>query len=289
MKDISLKDLLEAGCHFGHKKERWHPKAAGFIYTVKEGIHIIDLAKTRDGLKNAAGYIFELGENGKNILIVATKRQAKGIVAEAAKKVGLPYLTNRWIGGFLTNWEEVKKNLDKVNRMRSERTDGSWQKFPKHEIIRLEKELRKLELVYAGVAELLKLPDTIFIVDIKREEIALREAQRKNIPVVAMIDTNADPDKVEYAIPANDDAVGSIKYIVDYITEAYDEGRKLAEKKSDKKLENVEKEGEKIVEKEKKEKEAPEKKAEKAEKVEKNEKAQEPVKKAEKIKKSAVK
>lgn len=240
MKDISLKDLLEAGCHFGHKVERWYPKAASFIYGAREGIHIIDLAKTKEGLAKAAEYLKELAKEDKNILFVATKRQSKGVAGEAAKRAGLPYLTNRWIGGFMTNWDEMKKNIDKVNRMRKESAEGAWQKFPKHEQIKLEKDLRKLKAVYDGVAELTALPDALFIVDIKREHACLQEAVKKNIPVVAIVDTNADPNWVDYPIPANDDAVGSIQYITNYLADAYMEGRKM-EQKGEIKKEKVEK------------------------------------------------
>ncbi len=230
MKDISLKDLLEAGCHFGHKKERWHPKAASYIYQVREGLHIIDLVQTRDGLKKTAEYFRDLAREGKTILMVATKKQAKGVVTEAAKRAGLPYLTNRWIGGFITNWDQVKNNIARINRMRKEKADGSWNKFPKHEIVKLEKELRKSEMVYSGVADLVTLPDALFLVDLKREVASLREALQYGIPIVAIVDTNVDPTDVDYPIPANDDAVGSIKIIIDYIADAYAEGKALAQK-----------------------------------------------------------
>lgn len=233
MKDISLKDLLEAGCHFGHKVERWHPKAAEFIFGEREGIHIIDLVKTRDGLKKAVDYFKSLGLSGQIVLFVATKRQAKGIVSDAAKRAGVSYLTNRWIGGFLTNWEEVKKNIDKVIRMNKELTDGTWKKFPKHEQVKLEKEMRKLEAVYGGVKDLTRIPDAVFIIDIKREVSALREALKRNLPIIAVIDTNANPNDVDYPIPANDDAVGSIQYIVNFLADAYLEGKKMGEKKEE--------------------------------------------------------
>lgn len=234
MKDISLKDLLEAGCHFGHKVEKWHPKAKAFIYGEREGIHIIDLAKTRDGLKKAVEFLHSLGKEKKVVLFVATKRQAKSVVTEAAKRAGLSYLTSRWVGGFLTNWEEVKKNIDKTNRMGKELVEGVWKKFPKHEQVQLEKELRKLESVYHGVKELAGIPDAVFMIDIKREVSALRESTKRILPVVAIIDTNADPNLVDYPIPANDDAVGSIQYIVDALSDAYLEGKKVGEKTDDK-------------------------------------------------------
>lgn len=234
MENISLRKLLEAGCHFGHKREKWHPKASSFIYQEREGVHIIDLAHTKESLKVAAEHVKELGETGRIVMFVGTKRQAKGVVTDAAKRAGAPYLTNRWIGGFLTNWEEVKKNIDKLNRYRKEKTDGSWQKFPKHEGVKLEKDLRKLEMVYGGVSELASVPDALFIIDIKREIIAIHEAVRKHVETLAVADTNADPNLVDYPIPANDDAVGSIQFIVNYIVDAYLEGKKLAEKKEGK-------------------------------------------------------
>jgi small subunit ribosomal protein S2 len=151
-------------------------------------------------------------------------------VTEAAKRAGLPYLTNRWVGGFITNWEAVKSNIEKVNRMKSEQLDGSWKKFPKHEQVKLEKDLKKLLMVYGGVVELTKLPDAFFMVDIKTENNCLKETQRKSLPVIAIVDTNADPNNVEYPIPANDDAVGSIQHLINYIADAYIEGREIREK-----------------------------------------------------------
>lgn len=232
MKDASLKDLLEAGCHFGHRKERWHPKATEFIFQAREGIHIIDLVKTKTGLEKAAAFLVEAGKANKPVLFVATKRQAKGVVMEAAKRAGVAYLTNRWIGGFLTNWEEVKKNINKVNTMRRERTDGTWKKFVKHEVVKLEKYLRQLESVYSGVVELLSPPDIIFVVDIKRESNCLKEIIRRKGTSIAIVDTNADPSIVDYPIPANDDAVGSIQFIVNFLADAYIEGKELGAKEA---------------------------------------------------------
>lgn len=277
MKNISLKDLLEAGCHFGHKVERWHPKAGEFIYEEREGIHIIDLVKTKDGLEKAGEYLQNLGETGQEILFVATKRQAKGVVSEAAKRAGIPYLTNRWIGGFLTNWEEVKKNIDKANKMRQEFTDGVWKKFPKHEQVKLTKDLNKLESVYTGVKELQRLPDAIFIIDIKREVSSLREGAKKSIPIVAIIDTNTNPNDVDYPIPANDDAVGSIQFIVNTLAESFLEGKKIKDKKEGKNKEQTT--DNKEQESEKKEPEV------KKEEIEEEEKKEDKVKKKGKKKK----
>ena len=234
MKDISLKELLEAGCHFGHRAEKWHPKAASFIYQSREGIHIIDLGKTREGLMNAGELIKSFGETGKTIIFVATKRQAKGAVKEAAIRAGVAYLTNRWIGGFITNWDEVYKNIGKLNTMREDSKTGAWSSRPKHEIGKLQKEMRKLEMVYAGVTLLKKIPDAVFIVDIRKENSCVREAVRFNLPILAIVDTNSDPTHVLYPIPANDDAVGSIQFIVNYLADSYLEGKKIFEKKAEK-------------------------------------------------------
>ena len=240
MKDVALTALLEAGCHFGHKVDRWHPKAASFIYQAREGIHIIDLAKTRNALLKAAEYVKELGKAGKILLFVGTKRQAKAVVTAAAKRAQTAYLTNRWVGGFFTNWNEVKKNLDRVNKMRKDKEIGEWTKFPKHEQVALAKLLRKLEMVYEGVAHLTTLPDALFIVDIKREYNCLQEALRKEVGTVAIVDTNSDPSNVDYMIPANDDAVGSIQFIVDYIADAFLEGKNLSAKNEGEKVEKKE-------------------------------------------------
>ncbi|MBI3955450.1 30S ribosomal protein S2 [Candidatus Gottesmanbacteria bacterium] len=234
MKDVSLKDLLEAGCHFGHRAEKWHPKAESFIYQSREGIHIIDLAKTREGLLKAGELIKSLGETGKVVLFVATKRQAKAAVKEAAIRADIAYLTNRWIGGFITNWDEVYKNIEKLNTMRADSKSGAWNDRPKHEIVKLHKEMRKLEMVYSGVTLLKKIPDAVFMVDIRRENSCLREAVRFHLPIVAIVDTNSDPTPVVYPIPANDDAVGSIQFIVNYLADSYLEGKKIFEKKGEK-------------------------------------------------------
>jgi small subunit ribosomal protein S2 len=229
MKDISLQQLLEAGCHFGHKSERWYPKAAQYIYTEKDGIHIIDLAKTKSGLEAALKYVRDSVADGGEIVFVATKRQAKDIVKQASITVNAPYFTERWIGGFLTNWDEIRKNVDKANRMAVEETNGDWKKFPKHEQVKLSKHLIRLRQFFGGVLTLKKAPTSLFIVDVKREIAAVREAIRTGIPIIAMVDTNSDPRGIDYVIPANDDAVGSITLIVNAITSAYAEGKKIFE------------------------------------------------------------
>ncbi len=230
MEDVLLKALLEAGCHFGHKADRWHPKAKKFIYQERDGIHIIDLIKTRSALIEAAKFVYETVKSGKKVLFIGTKRQAASIVKEEAEKAGAPYISKRWIGGFLTNWEQVHANMEKIRRLREEESTGVWKKYPKHERVKLGRYVTKLEQFYGGVLSLVELPEAVFIVDVKREEVAVKEAVKINRPVVAIVDTNSDPTPVTYPIPANDDAVGSIAYIVHYLSVAYREGREAYEK-----------------------------------------------------------
>lgn len=231
MKTITLEALLEAGCHFGHKSERWHPKASEFIWIEKDGIHIIDLAKTKTGLEAAMACVYDLASQGKSVLFVGTKRQARGVVHEAAEKAGAAYLTQRWIGGFMTNWEGVHRNIQKIKRLMEERAAGAWKKkFPKHEQTKLSHYLDRLNVDYGGVLSLDALPAAIFVVDVRKEQSAVREAKRMEIPVIGVVDTNANPDGIDYVIPANDDAVGSVQFVVTAVTEAYKEGREFAQK-----------------------------------------------------------
>jgi small subunit ribosomal protein S2 len=230
MQEITLQQLLEAGCHFGHKSERWNPKAGQFIFTEKDGIHVIDLAKTKAGLDDASEFAKDLLSHGGELLFVATKRQAMGVVREAAERAGAPYLVERWIGGFLTNWEEVKKNIDKINRLEEEKATGKWKGMPKHEQGKLTRYIERLKVFYGGVLQVKGLPNALFVVDVKRERAAVREAMRVGIPVIAIVDTNSDPTGIEYVIPANDDAVGSVKLICDAIASSYSQGREARTK-----------------------------------------------------------
>lgn len=232
MKDVTLEQLLEAGCHFGHKAERWHPKASEFIWAEKDGIHIIDLAKTKAGLDAAVAFVSELAGAGNAVLFVGTKRQARGVVKEAAVQAGASYLTQRWIGGFMTNWEGVHKNIQKINKMMADQASGAWKKFPKHEQTKMARYLSRLNIDYEGVLMLDELPKAIVIVDVRKEQSAVREAQRLNIPIIGIVDTNADPTGIDYVIPANDDAVGSVQLIVSTVAESYREGRERAEKEA---------------------------------------------------------
>lgn len=232
MKDITLEQLLEAGCHFGHKSERWHPKASEFIWAEKDGIHIIDLAKTKAGLDAAIAFVRTLAEAGGTVLFVGTKRQARGVVKEAALDAGASFLTQRWIGGFMTNWEGVHKNIQKIIKMMDDQKNGGWKKFPKHEQTKMARYLNRLNVDYEGVLMLNDLPKAVFVVDVRKEQSAVREAQRLNIPVIGMVDTNADPTGIDYVIPANDDAVGSVQLIVTAIAAAYKTGHDKAEKEA---------------------------------------------------------
>jgi len=224
MNQVSLQALLEAGCHFGHKAERWHPRASEFIFTEKDGVHIIDLAKTKAGLDAAMTFVSDLVGNGGEVLFVGTKRQAKQIVKAAALDAGAPYMVERWIGGFMTNWEGIHRNIKKINSLADGQADGSWKKFPKHEQFKLARRLNRLKIFYGGVLTLNSMPSAIFVVDVKKEIAAVREAQRCGLPVVAIVDTNSNPTDIDYIVPANDDAIGSISIVTEAIASAYKSG-----------------------------------------------------------------
>jgi len=230
MEEITLQALLEAGCHFGHKAERWHPKASQFIYTKKDGIHIIDLVKTKAGLEAAAAYVRQLASEGKEVVFVGTKRQASGVVKQEAAAVAAPYFVARWIGGFLTNWDQIKKNIDKILKMEADRASGAWKKFPKHEQVKMGRYLDRIKIYYGGVLSIKAVPQALVVVDVKKEEPAVREGKRVNVPVIGIVDTNSDPTPIDYVIPANDDAVGSIQYIIHALASAYGEGKILWDK-----------------------------------------------------------
>src|SRR3990167_1080334 len=257
MRDITLKELLEAGCHFGHQVTRQNPKAREFIFQAREGVHIIDLAKTRENLIAAGEFVQTVAKNGGTIVFVGTKRQARSIVLEAAKKArsassgqaAVFVVTERWVGGTLTNIDEVTKNYKKLHDLRAKLvSDEEKAKYTKKEVGMWDKERVKLDKFYAGIADLTGLPQAIFIVDTHKEDLAVREANRTGVPVVGIVDANADPTKVDYPIPANDDAVGSVQLIVDYITDAWLEGKKEGEKVRVKAEETAKKEEEKAQE-----------------------------------------
>lgn len=231
MQEITLEQLLEAGCHFGHQVTRSNPRARDFIYEARDNIHIIDLAKTKQGLEDAAAFIKALASKGGSLIIVGTKRQARGIIEEEMKRAkDVFYVTNRWVGGLLTNFSEVSKNFEKLKTLSENlKNEELKAKYTKKEIGLWAHERQKLESMYGGVTALKGKPDALFIIDSHLEELAVREAVRMGVTTVAIVDTNADPDIIDHPIPANDDAVGSIKLIVGYIIDSWIEGRKNSE------------------------------------------------------------
>ena len=224
--------LLEAGVHFGHLKKKWNPKMLPYIFAEKKGIHIIDLNKTVDHLKDSAAAIKQIAKSGKKIMFVATKKQAKEIVSECAKRVNMPYATERWLGGMLTNFNTVRKSVKKMQSIEKMLADGSAESLTKKERLTLTRDKDKMEKVLGGIAQLGRLPAALFLVDIGNEHIALSEAKRLGITTFGMVDTNCDPNKVDFPIPANDDATKSIAIITNYIIAAIAEG--LAERQASK-------------------------------------------------------
>ena len=230
--------LLEAGVHFGHLKKKWNPKMLPYIFTEKKGIHIIDLNKTVDSLEEAAAALKAIAKSGKKIMFVATKKQAKEIVSDAARKVNMPFVTERWLGGMLTNFSTIRKSVKKMQSIEKMLADGTLENVTKKERLTLSRDKEKMEKVLGGIAQLARVPAALFMVDISHEHIALAEARRLNITTFGMVDTNSDPTKVDFAIPANDDATKSIDIITSYITAAIAEG--LAERAQEKEQEVVE-------------------------------------------------
>lgn len=227
----TLLEMLKAGVHFGHQKSRWHPKMEQHIFGVRNGVHIIDLEKTQVQLEKALNYLKNLASKGQVILFVGTKRQAREIIKAAAISCGAPYLVERWIGGLLTNFEEVKRRLKKYHNLKEQFASGEIEKYTKKEQVTMKKHLEKMDKYLIGLTALDKMPDALYIADMRTEKTALAEAERTEMPTVAVCDTNVNPEKVSYAIPANDDAVNSIKIIADLAAEAINEGRKEYEKK----------------------------------------------------------
>lgn len=224
--------LLEAGVHFGHLKKKWNPKMLPYIFAEKKGIHIIDLNKTVEGLQETAAVLKQLAKSGRKIMFVATKKQAKEIVTECAQRVNMPYVTDRWLGGMLTNFNTVRKSVKKMQSIEKMLNDGSFDSITKKERLQLSRDKDKMEKVLGGIANMSRLPAALFIVDIGHEHIALAEARRLGITTFGLVDTNCDPNKVDFFIPGNDDATKSIAIITQYITAAIAEG--LAERQSEK-------------------------------------------------------
>lgn len=245
MSNISHEELLEAGVHFGHLTRKWNPKMAPYIFMEKNGIHLIDLHKTAVKLDEAAQAIKNIVKSGRKVLYVATKKQAKEIVENEAKRVNMPFVCDRWLGGMLTNFGTVRKSIKKMQTLEKLSTDGTYTNINKKERLMIEREKIKLKKVLGGIADLNRLPAALFIVDIRREHIAVSEATKLNIPTFGIVDTNSDPTLVDHPIPANDDAAKSIALITKYVTDAVVEG--LAERKREKE-ETAEKEA--VAEKE---------------------------------------
>ena len=268
MGKIEVKDLIKAGVHFGHLTRKWNPNMAPYIYMERNGIHIINLYKTISKLDEASSALAKIASSGRKILFVATKKQAKDIVAETAKKVNMPYITERWPGGMLTNFITIRKAVKKMSSIDRMKQDGTFNTLSKKEKLQIGRLREKLEKNLGSIANMTRLPGAIFVVDVVRENIAIKEAKKLNIPIFAMVDTNSDPKDIQYVIPSNDDASKSISKILEYIADSIKEG--LQERKAEKEAE--EEKAEKTEEaKEEKAEEAKEEKAEEA----KEEKAEE--------------
>ncbi|MEN2984181.1 MAG: 30S ribosomal protein S2 [Dictyoglomaceae bacterium] len=230
MAHVLMKQLLEAGVHFGHQTKRWCPKMKEYIFSERNGIHIIDLQKTLVKLEEAYEFVKEQAKYGKTFLFIGTKKQAQQSIEEEAKRCGAFYVTQRWLGGMLTNFSTIKSRIEYMIRLEEMKNNGKFEKLPKKEALRYERELEKLVKLFDGLRGIETLPDVVFIVDPKREEIAVKEARRLNIPIVAIVDTNCDPEVIDYPIPGNDDAIRAVKLIVSKIADAIIEGRDLREK-----------------------------------------------------------
>ncbi len=222
---VAMKQLLEAGVHFGHQTRRWDPKMAEYIFQARNGIHIIDLQKTSKKIDEAYKFMKEQAEEGKEVLFVGTKKQAQECMKEAAIKCNMYYVDQRWLGGMLTNFDTIQKRINRLKSLEAMETDGTFERLPKKEVIKLKAEREKLERNLGGIKEMNKLPGVLFIVDPKKERIAILEARKLNIPIVGLIDTNCNPEDVDYPIPGNDDAIRSVKLIADVMANAIIEGR----------------------------------------------------------------
>lgn len=232
MEKIEYKDLLDAGVHFGHLTRKWNPKIAPYVFMERNGIHIIDLNKTLVCLEDAANAMKQIVKSGRKVMFVATKKQAQEVVSEEAKRLRMPYVTDRWLGGMMTNFATIRKSLRKMSSIDKLSKEEAYLNLAKRERLMMTREREKLEKVLGGISDLTRLPAALFVVDIKREHIAIKEAQKLNIPVIGIVDTNSDPNEIQYPIPANDDAYKSISLIVKYMGKAVEEG--LIERKQQK-------------------------------------------------------
>ena len=222
---VAMKQLLEAGVHFGHQTKRWDPKMAEYIYQARNGIHIIDLQKTSKKIDEAYAFMKEVAEEGKDILFVGTKKQAQECVKDAALKSNMFYIDQRWLGGMLTNFKTIRKRIERLNKLQEMEQDGTFDVLPKKEVAALKNEMEKLEKNLGGIKEMTRMPGAMFVVDPKNERIAVLEAKKLNIPIIGLVDTNCNPEDVDYPIPGNDDAIRAVKLITDVMANAIIEGR----------------------------------------------------------------
>mgnify|MGYP001094892865 FL=1 len=230
---VAMKQLLEAGVHFGHQTRRWDPRMAEYIFQARNGIHIIDLQKTSKKLDEAYEFMKEQAEEGKTVLFIGTKKQAQDCVKEAAEKTGMYYVNQRWLGGTLTNFKTIRKRIERLTQLEQMEQDGTFDVLPKKEVVLLRKEMDKLNKNLGGIKEMTEIPGVMFVVDPKKEHIAIQEARKLNIPVVGLVDTNCDPNDVDYVIPGNDDAIRAVKLITDVIANAIIEGKQGESLESD--------------------------------------------------------
>ncbi len=220
MSQVELKEMLSAAVHFGHQTHKWNPKMKKYLYGVREGVHVFDLQKTFDNLQNALIFLQKTVEEGKVVLFVSTKQQAASIVESVAKKCNMPYVTHKWIGGLLTNYSTVKKIMKHFLNLLEQQDAGQFDKYTKKEVSKMKKEIEKLEIAFGGLKNMTRLPDVLFVIDCVRDNIAVKEAKKLNIPIVAITDSNADPDEIDYCIPGNDDAIRSVKYFLGKVEDA---------------------------------------------------------------------
>src|SRR5262245_19724540 len=225
MSVVSMRELLEAGVHFGHQTRRWNPKMRRFIFNDRGGIYIIDLQQTLQLLEDAHAFARNVGERGGSVLFVGTKKQSQAAIEDQAKRVGMPYVNHRWLGGLLTNWRTISDRIDRLHDLRRLRDDGQLELLPAKERISMLNELEKLEANLGGVADMRRQPDAVFIVDLRKEQLAVREAHRLGVPVIALVDTNCDPDEADFVVPGNDDAIRSCNLIVRAVADGIEAGR----------------------------------------------------------------
>ena len=226
---VSMKQLLEAGVHFGHQTRRWNPKMAKYIFTERNGIYIIDLQKTVKKLDEAYNFVRDTAAQGGEILFVGTKKQAQDSIRDEATRCGMHYVNARWLGGMMTNFRTIRKRIDRMEQLKTMQEDGTFDLLPKKEVSKLQLEIEKLEKFLGGIKDMKKLPGALFIVDPRKERIAVAEAKKLNIPIVAIVDTNCDPDEIDYVIPGNDDAIRAVKLIAGVMADAIIEGRQGAD------------------------------------------------------------